>query len=719
LSSSQTSSAFSSQWYRVAKLHPSLRAQVRVTRQIYRDEAWYVLADPVSGRFHRMNAAAYAFVGRCDGTRSVDALAEALLADDPDKALTQDEIVRLLVQLNQRGLIQCEVTPDVEAIFKRHDSEQRQVRRAGVNPLAFKLRLGDPSSLLARFDPCLRTLVSIPALLVWLAVVVAGVVIAAMYAEALTSAARTWMSTPRFLLIAWLLYPPIKAIHELAHGLALRRFGGEVHEMGISLLLLTPAPYVDASAASALRDASKRLVVSAAGIIAELFLAALALIVWVLVEPGLVRDVALVVAVIGGVSTVLFNGNPLLRFDGYYVLCDAFDLPNLASRSQAFWRHLLLGKLLHIADVPSPEPGRGERPWLFFYAPASWLCRVLLSIAIVGWIGSWSMVLGTLAGVGLVIVLFLKPVFTFWRKLLRMALPAPQRRRALRAAGVLSLVVFVLVGLVPFPFATTALGVVWVPEQAQVRAGTDGFIVALEAANGERVAAGQVLARLEDARLVAEAGKLRSQLEGLDADLFQAMQRDPVKARDVQAEIERIKARLGRVEALQASLVLRAGVSGQLAMPRQADVEGAFVPRGALLGHILTGEAATVRVAVEQNVAALVRSDTRGFSVRLAEAPEHALPARLLRAVPAATEKLPSAALGEYAGGALPVDPADKDHQRTPAPVFVFDLVLDGQVLDRAGGRAWVRFDHGWAPLAVQWGRQLKQLLLRHFNPGA
>ncbi|HQA08885.1 MAG TPA: hypothetical protein PLB29_01105, partial [Zoogloea sp.] len=136
-----------------------------------------------------------------------------------------------------------------------------------------------------------------------------------------------------------------------------------------------------------------------------------------------------------------------------------------------------------------------------------------------------------------------------------------------------------------------------------------------------------------------------------------------------------------------------------------------------LLGHILTGEAATVRVAVEQDVAALVRADTRSIAVRLAELPGVAMSARLLRAVPAATEKLPSAALGDYAGGRLSVDPADEDHLRASAPVFVFDLVVDGLVLDRAGGRAWVRFDHGWAPLAVQWGRQLKQLFLRHFNP--
>ena len=528
MTSEQSASVFSSQWYRVAKLHPSLRSQVRVTRQIYRDETWYVLADPVSGRFHRMNAAAYAFVGRCDGTRSVDELAEALLADDPDNALTQDEIVRLLVQLNQRGLIQCEVTPDVEAIFHRQHQEKRKERRLGVNPLAFRLRLGDPSAFLERFDPWLRRLVSLPMLLLWLAVVAVGALIGMTHFDDLVSAAHTWMSTPRFLLIAWLLYPPVKAIHELAHGLAIRRFGGEVRQMGISLLLLTPAPYVDASAASALRHSNQRLVVSAAGIMAELFLAALALLVWVTVQPGTVRDVALVVAVIGSVSTALFNGNPLLRFDGYYVLCDSFDLPNLGARSQAFWRHLLLSRVLRLVDVPSPEPGKGERPWLVFYAPAALIYRIGLTVAIVGWIGSWSMVLGVLAGVGMAITLVVKPAVDFWVSLLRMALPERQRRRVLRTAGLVSVMAVGLVGWVPFPFSTLAQGVVWVPEQAQLRVGTDGFIVALEARHGERVEAGQVLARLDDARLVAESARLRSQLEGLDTDLFQAMQRETI-----------------------------------------------------------------------------------------------------------------------------------------------------------------------------------------------
>ncbi len=150
-------------------------------------------------------------------------------------------------------------------------------------------------------------------------------------------------------------------------------------------------------------------------IMAGLVIAAVALLVWLLVEPGVVRDVALVITAICGVSTVLFNGNPLLRFDAYYVLCDALDLPNLAIRSHASWRYLLINRVLGIPDMPSPEPGRGEGPWLYFYAPASALYRISISLAIVGWIGSWSMALGLLAGAGVVFAMLVTSVFQVWR----------------------------------------------------------------------------------------------------------------------------------------------------------------------------------------------------------------------------------------------------------------------------------------------------------------
>ena len=120
---------------------------------------------------------------------------------------------------------------------------------------------------------------------------------------------------PGNLLSLWLLYPLVKGLHELGHGFATRHWGGEVHEMGVMLLVFTPVPYVDASASSAFPSRNQRMVVAAAGIMVELLLTGVALLLWSYSDPGLLRDLCFNVLVIGGVSTLLFNGNPLLRFD--------------------------------------------------------------------------------------------------------------------------------------------------------------------------------------------------------------------------------------------------------------------------------------------------------------------------------------------------------------------------------------------------------------------
>ncbi|MBK7847173.1 MAG: PqqD family protein [Zoogloea sp.] len=636
-----SNSVFSAQWYRVAGLHPRLRAHVRVTRQIYRNEVWHVLADPVSGHFHRINATAYAFVGRCDGRHSVDEISEALLAGDPDSALTQDEIVRLLVQLNQHGLIQCELTPDVESIFHREALVERQQRRLAINPLAFRVRLGDPTAILARFDPWLRTLFARPILALCVVLILTGALTAAMNLPELSLQVRTRMGTPRFLLMAWLLYPFIKAIHEFAHALAIRRFGGEVHQMGVSLLVLMPAPFVDASAASAFPlclpapGGQRRGHPGGNGDRGP------AVILWALVEPGLVRDAALVVAFICGVSTLFFNGNPLLRFDGYFVLCDALDLPNLG---------LSQPRLVALRDIQSPpRPRRACIARSPAGANASgcptrrppWHYRLVLSIAIVAWIGSWSTPLGLLAGHRPGLAMVFRPVA---RLLAPPACPWPcpcpsasgpsEGRRGPESGRA------VLFCLVPLPFATVGRGVVWVPEQAQLRTGTDGFIAHLDARHGEQVA-GQVLARMSDNRLVAEAVKLRSQLEALDVDLYQAMLRDPVKARNVEEEMVRLRSQLGRIGELQGLLVLRAGVSGA---PGDAQAGrhggGLRAPRSAARAHPHQ-RSGQVRVAVEQDDAALVRQETRAGLGAAGGDAGGILPGRLLRAVPAPPRSCP------------------------------------------------------------------------------
>ena len=104
--------------------------------------------------------------------------------------------------------------------------------------------------------------------------------------------------------------------------------------------MFLPVPYVDASSSAAFQEKWRRALVGAAGIVVELVLASFALLVWLNVEAGLLRAFAYNVMLIGGVSTILFNGNPLLRFDGYYVLADLLEIPNLADRAKRFSRSL-------------------------------------------------------------------------------------------------------------------------------------------------------------------------------------------------------------------------------------------------------------------------------------------------------------------------------------------------------------------------------------------
>jgi putative peptide zinc metalloprotease protein len=690
---------------------------VRVQRQRYRDQIWYLLIDSATGRQHRINDTAYQFIGRCNGERSVQQVWDSLLEQLGDNAPTQDEVVQVLTQLAQSELLQCEVTPDVEALFRQGTERRRRRRSAWLNPMAFRVPLYDPSRLLDRLRPCTKALFHRYAFALWLAFMLVSGLTAFSHWTALQSHAITALHTPRYLLLAWLCFPVIKTLHELGHALAVRHWGGQVHQAGITFLLLTPAPYVDASAATAFRHQRQRVIVSAAGILVELTLAAAALFVWLNVQPGTVRDVAFVTLFIGAVSTVLFNANPLVRFDGYYMLCDALDTPNLAMRSRAWWCALLQRRLIGVDHDGALLPAAGERKWLLLYAPASWLYRVLISITIVQWIGQISSLLGWLIGLTLLVAVVIKPVWSLMRDLLNAASRSPFARRARVTVFAVSCGLILLLFVVPLPLVTVAQGVVWLPEQSRVRVGTDGFVVRVLAQDGSRVERGQVLLELSDPELSVAREKLDSRLAGLYAEQYQAMLLDPVQAQDAAESIDRTRAELKRIDERIAQLQLRSQVAGRLVMPHQSDLTGRFVRQGAQLGYVLTSNDISVRAAVAEQDASLVRNDTRRIEVRFAEDLDKQVSARLTRDLPAATDLLPSAALSDRFGGAYVTDPEDKEALRTLQPITLIDITVPGKPLDRAGGRVWVRFDHGAQPLAAQWYRRLSQLLLQHFNP--
>ncbi len=711
---------FSPRWHRVAALRPQLRTQVELRRQDQRGVAWFLLLDESADEVRRLDRLGYEFVGRCDGTLTVQQIWEALLASRPEEALTQDEIVRLLMALHERGLVEFDTAADVETVFRARAVKRRRRRLQGVNPLAFRLAMLDPSPLLARLAPIAPWVFSSGMLAFWLVAVLCAGTAAAMHAGELSAHAARLLDAPGYLFITWLMYPLIKAAHETAHALAVQRWGATVRQAGITLLMLTPVPFVNASGADGFRHRHQRALVSAAGIMAELAIAALALGVWLTVQPGAVQDVALLAMLIGAVSTVLVNGNPLMRFDGYYLLCDLLDLRNLGLRSGQWWGQFLARALLGTAPATPLEPLPGERAWLIAYAPLAAAYRLALALAIGLWVGSHSALLGVAVGLFIVGATVLRPLRNAWRALLG---TGTWRGRVRGAAAAVAIVVALT--LVPVPFSTLAQGVVWLPERAQIRAGTDGFIATFAAHDGQQVRAGELIATLRDDRLHVAAAVLAADATDLEIALFDAESNAPEKVPALRERLAYSLAEAARNEQKIAQLAVRAPADGVLVIPHQADQPGTYRKQGELVGHLMTGDPLTVRVALPQDQADLVRrradAAPTSVSVRLAEDAGRVRTGRVVRDMDGAVSRLPSAALGDLGGGEIATDPGEKDGMTTRAPVVLMDVAIadarPADIGERIGARALVRFDHGTLPLAQQALRQLRQLVLHHFDP--
>src|SRR2546422_9728134 len=213
---------------------------------------------------------------------------------------------------------------------------RRQRMSEWLSPLSWRFHVLDPEPLLRRLLPWFRPLFAPLGLVPWLAIVVPALVLMAVHWEALTENFIDRVTTPENALALFLLFPIIKALHELGHAAAIKAYGGEVHDMGVMLLVFTPIPYVDASSATAFGSKWRRFVVGGAGMMVELVIASVALYVWLGAQPGVARSLAHYAIILAGISTVLFNGNPLLRYDGYYMLVDLLEIPNLYTRSRTW-----------------------------------------------------------------------------------------------------------------------------------------------------------------------------------------------------------------------------------------------------------------------------------------------------------------------------------------------------------------------------------------------
>ena len=351
---------FSESWYRVANQKICLRPAINVRRQNFRGERWIVLENPFSNQYFRLRPAAYEFVSRLRPDCTVEQVWQQCLNRFPDTAPSQEAVIQLLSQLYFSNLLQYDLAADSAQLFERYKKrKQREIGFRFLNIMFMRFPLLDPDRFLVRTMPVIRKLISPFGAFLWLFVVGFGVKIAVDNFSDLRVQGEGILATNNLFLL-YISTICIKALHEFGHAYFCRRFGGEVHVMGVMLMVFTPMPYVDATSSWSFRERWKRVLVGAAGMIVELFFAAIAAFVWSKTAPGVVHSIAYNIMFVASVSTLIFNLNPLLRFDGYYILSDLLEIPNLNQRATTQLRHLCERHLFGVKNSETQAATRRE-----------------------------------------------------------------------------------------------------------------------------------------------------------------------------------------------------------------------------------------------------------------------------------------------------------------------------------------------------------------------
>lgn len=659
---------------------------------------WYVLQNEATGEHARFNRSSYAIIARLDGKRTLN---EILGEVNTLEFVHCDEntLLQLMIKLQRMGALVGFDFIDSNNLRNDYSSiiNKNRYKRL-LNPLAVKVSLFDPDSTLEKIAPKFRAFFTSFTLWVWAAVLTVAVLSVLSHWGSVVNEFST--RTLRLETLWWfaLLYPLLKFLHELAHALCVKQWGGQVRDVGFSLLLLIPVPYVDATDVYASHTRRQRLILTAAGMGVELFVAAIAILLWFWAEPGYVKDALFSIFVFGGLTTLLFNANPLLKFDGYYLLQDVLDIPNLATRSSQWMKYVFKRTVLGMEVLEKPFASARESKWLMIYGVGVSLYRPVLTLIIVVFLWRTYPLLGVILGAFALVNQWLLPLFNSVRWIVQSPELGQQRSRAM-AMVFCFLCAFTALLLVPLPSSTRVQGIVAASEQGEVFTEAGGFIETVHVDPGARVVSGTPLVTLINPTLIRDLQQIKSELIALEAEQVSNLKKAATETSKNHATTAAEKTRLlGRQQELlrqSTAMVIVANQDGTFAPVNNDLLPGTHIAQGERIGFVVSGRDWTVRTLVPEARAERLRSGVRKASVRLAEAMDSELPAELIQETPAVTRQLPSSALSQYGGGFIATDPFDSTHRLALSNQFELELSLpESTTAAGLGQRALVRLQH-------------------------
>ncbi len=635
--------------YELRQLRPRLREEVSFTWQSYGGAECYVLEDASRGAYFRIGLPEYTFLSLLDGRTTVgDAITQTISVLGRE-ALDEQQAGVICHWLVESKLLAPDGPRDKNG--QADEGEAAKLARR-LNPLSIRLPLGCPQPILETLETLVGGMISLGGLLLWLAVMACAMWQIAPHTEQLWRESAVVLSPHNWLWIAlWGL--GLKVIHETSHGLACVRFGGRVREAGIVFVLLAPVPYVDLTSTWRLPK-WQRIVASAAGMFAELLIAAFAAMLWANTHDELLRQHLLQLMLTASVVTLLFNANPLMRFDGYYMLADWLELPNLAAHGQQWLPHLTKRWLLGVKTT-SPTWPEG-RTWLIaVYGVRSAIWRMVVSVLLILAAAVWFEGAGILLAAGAVLAWFLHPL---WRGLryvvVGSAFERPRQRRFVAIATCVAASLTWLLTSVTAWHSISLPGVIESVDAATVRAESPGFVEEVLIESGQTVHEGDLLIRLSNPELESQRRQLVIEIERSELRSRTFQQSGEFAARNVEEENRAgLQSRLRELDQMCERLLIRAPLAGVIAASDLTSLVGSYVAPGRELLVIGDAEEKEVRVLIssEQFEAASLSLD-RVVRVRLSEDGFTAA-GTLHKLDPRATVQAPHPALCAGAGGPI------------------------------------------------------------------
>jgi putative peptide zinc metalloprotease protein len=699
---------------------PRLRADLRFTPLIEKGTPHYILEDPVRNTFYRLGYEEYLFISRLNQTASIEQLLQGI-AQTAGTQLSLEQAEAIINWLAARQLLQQDhASPLIQALEQEQTSKRWQ-RLSRLNIITIRISLFNPDPLLNILSPKLSWLTGRLFALIWLGLAMSALGILFSRWQEFSAQAVGFFSVGN-LIVIWLIWFFLKLFHELFHALVCRRYGGRVYDAGFLLILFIPLTYVNATSSWNFASKWQRIHVAVAGMFIELGIAWIALLVWA-GQPGTaIGLIAHNTVIIAGISSIVFNANPLMRFDGYYVLSDLIGIPNLYSKGLQFIRAAAAKWFLGISSVPSKESWGGK--WFIrLYGVGIYIWRLFILFSL-GYIAiNMAGGFGIVATIGAAIVWLGMPLYFFCKRfpLYRQQNPSIANHLFMRL-----IITAVCIGLtasfIGWEQRITAPAVVEYQHQISVRPEIDGFVAAVHVTEGEFVQQGDLLITLENDELYHDAQIVELEAQQLELQSRLAQSTNQLtQLQIIKEQQQTISRALQDLQQDLSALQIRAHREGVIVGSRLETLQGTYLPLGKELFWIVSKEQKHIIASASQDdVDQFQDLLNKSIDIDMRSAGLGLFSGTVTQVSPTATIELPHPALGAVYGGPLDVRQqaiggAGKDTEQYYrfelfAPRFKIDVDLPDQVAESVidGQPATLYIRGGKISLGqtvVKWGR--------------